>query len=580
MAEITNYVKRLIIFTYDRFASLFAIFLAFALRYNNFSADGAKFIWMSFDNFIIISFSVKILCLHLFKVSRGMWRFSSLPDLKQIILMATSSILITSMANFFFNRLASIPRSVVLFDWVLTIFLLGGARLLYRIWREKTINRKNRKAILIGAGNAAEKLLREYQKGSFDFEIIGIFDDDKSKVRRTMQGIAVVGTTADIKKYIEHNEIEKIIIAIPSANSQFIRNILNVVGDRPIEVKTLPSTTDIIDGKVTISQLRAVNIEDLLGRDPIILDSTSVKNITTGKRILVTGAGGSIGSELVRQLARFEPAEIFLLDTSEYFLFHLENELKENFPKLKFKIFVADIKDITRLDHIFQDHKPELVYHAAAYKHVPMMETNSAEAIKTNVGGTKNVLELAMNYRVQKFVLISTDKAVNPTSVMGATKKVAELICRYYGQTQENTDIVTVRFGNVLGSNGSVVPIFMEQIKKGGPITITDKEMTRYFMSIPEASQLVLQSSAISKNGQIMVLDMGEPVKIYDLARQVIRLSGLEVGKDIEIVEIGMRPGEKLYEELFYAWEELETTAHQKLSLPLHLMSASSFLLN
>jgi FlaA1/EpsC-like NDP-sugar epimerase len=363
------------------------------------------------------------------------------------------------------------------------------------------------------------------------------------------------------------HKIVKIIVAIPSLKSHQIRTLVDNVSDPNIELVTLPSFKDIVEGRLSITELRPLDVNDLLGREPIVLNQKLLAPDINNKRILVTGAGGSIGSELVFQIANFAPQLLVLFDSSEFFLYELDRKLKSSFPSLSYILVIGDVRDKGCLANVFRSHHPEICYHAAAYKHVPLMEANPHESVKTNIYGTKNVLEIGLAFNIEKFVLISTDKAVRPTSIMGATKKIAEMLCQKFAELNSKSTIVIVRFGNVLASNGSVVPLFLEQIKSGGPVTITHREMTRYFMSIPEASQLVLQAGAIGKNGHIMVLEMGEPVKIADLAKQLIQLSGFEPGTDIKIEEIGMRPGEKLYEELFYDAEKIEPTSVEKIRI-------------
>ena len=566
MSTVSLQWKKFIIFLYDRLAIVLSIFLAFGLRHNRLDWQFYQDLWSQFTLFIFLTIATKMILIQVMRISKGMWRFSSIIDLRMIITMSTISMVLIGFLTFAMGIMQGIPRSVIIIDWLATIFLLGGARFCYRLYKERNTDRQGKTAILIGAGDAAEKLIRDYYRDpSFDIKIIGLLDDDFNKIGRTIYGFRVLGPISQLEQFIDRYGVEKVIIAIPTANSSTIRKIVSMVPDKKIEVKTLPKMSDIIEGKVTFSQLRSIKIDDLLGRDPVTLKTNMLDKTLNHKTILVTGAGGSIGSELVRQITRFRPEHLILLDIGELCLFNIENELKEKFPNLHCSFLIADVRDEAQISQIILQYTPDIIYHAAAYKHVPLMEKNPLEAIKTNILGTHNVIKAALRGQVKKFILISTDKAVNPTSVMGASKKIAELLCHYYSQTQKQTSIVLVRFGNVLGSNGSVVPRFIEQIKKGGPLTITSKKMTRYFMSIPEASQLVLQSSSIGSNGQILVLDMGEAVRIYDLALQMIKLSGLQVNKDIEIKEIGLRPGEKLFEELFYTWEELSETGHPKI---------------
>ncbi|MDH4467713.1 MAG: nucleoside-diphosphate sugar epimerase/dehydratase [Bacteriovoracaceae bacterium] len=540
--------------------------LALLIRFNDFNIQTSLLIFSQFKLLFIASAFFKILSFSIFKVSRGLWKFASIPDLRAIVKGAVLAEILIVCFMFFSNRMDNIPRSVFLIDLMLTVYLMGGGRLAYRFFkREKRHNKIGKSTLVVGAGSAAEKLLREYENTDYDFHIIGLLDDSVGKIGRTLLGHKVLGNLDQIGEQIKAHHIEKIIIAIPSLSSIQIRKIVKDVNNPKIELVTIPSFKDIVSGKISLSQLRPLDVNDLLGREPVRLNLDLLNPTLKKKTVLVTGAGGSIGSELVFQLANIDQITLVLFDSSEFFLYELERKLKSHFPLVKYVLEIGDVRDKIRLEKLFQDYRPQICYHAAAYKHVPLMESNPHESVKVNIFGTKCLLQVATDHKIEKFVLISTDKAVRPTSVMGATKKVAEMLCQKFAEKCLESTIVIVRFGNVLASNGSVVPLFLDQIKAGGPVTITHKEMTRYFMSIPEASQLVLQASTIGKNGNIMVLDMGEPVKILDLAKQLIQLNGLVPDVDIQIKETGMRPGEKLYEELFYDTEKIIETSQEKI---------------
>lgn len=566
--------RKLVVYFYDILASLAAMIVALMLRINEFSEFGMFVIFNDYALLLAISVIIKMICFSLFNVTKGMWRFTSTPDLKAILKASLAAEAIIVITMFLIVRGDYIPRTAFILDAMLTIYFIAGARILYRFFKERTgfsllssINGKQKKAIIIGAGNIAERLLRDFNRSQYDFHVVGLLDDEGNKHGRTILGYKILGPIDSIAEVNKKFHVEKVIIAISSLSSAQVRKIVSLINDPEVEIVTLPSLKDMVDGKITLSEMRKIDVNDLLGRDPVKLEVNVLAPMIQGKVVMVTGAGGSIGSELVRQIAKLGPSLIVLFDNNEFFLYGLEQELREKFSYLKFHLAVGDVRDINRLNQVMQEHKPEACYHAAAYKHVPMMEVNPHEAIKVNIFGTRNVLEACKNNGVKKFVLISTDKAVRPSSVMGATKKVAEMICQAYSKINDDLKVVVVRFGNVLGSHGSVVPLFMDQIKRGGPVTVTHKDMTRYFMSIPEAAQLVLNAGAIGTSGSIMILEMGEPVKIMDLARQLIQLSGLKPDVDILIKEVGLRSGEKLFEELFYDSEKMIDTEFSKIKV-------------
>lgn len=569
------YIWKALVYLYDVIACTAAIVLAMLLRINDFSEFGFFIVYNDYSLLVVISVLVKMVLFYTLDVSKGMWRFTSTPDLKAILKASLLSEILIVTIMFLIVRGEYIPRSAFVLDAMLTIYFIAGARILYRFIKEKTGdssyaiigNGVGKKALIIGAGNVAERLLRDFSRTKYDFNVIGLLDDEPNKQGRTILGYKILGPIDLIEKINKKFAVEKVIIAIPSLSSAQVRKIVTLINDPAVEIVTLPSLKDLIDGKLALSEMRKIDVNDLLGRDPVQLEVSLLAPMIQGKTIIVTGAGGSIGSELVRQIAKLGPSQLVLFDNNEFFLYELEQELKNKFVHLKFHLVVGDVRDVSRLNAVMQEFKPEACYHAAAYKHVPMMESNPHEAIKVNIYGTRNVLEACKKNNVKKFTLISSDKAVRPTSVMGATKKVAEMMCQAYAQLHSDFKVVVVRFGNVLASHGSVVPLFMDQIKRGGPVTVTHKDMTRYFMSIPEAAQLVLNAGAIGESGSIMVLEMGEPVKIMDLARQLIQLSGLRPDIDIAIKEVGLRPGEKLFEELFYDSEKMIDTQFSKIKV-------------
>ncbi len=506
------------------------------------------------------------------------WRYVSLEDIKAFLKAALISSVILIAVRFLLSlttfNLWQVPVSVILIDTLLAFGGLLGLRVLRRFAYELGEKRqytgakrriKQKATLFVGAGRIGSIAVRDVLgRADTEFEVRGFVDDDRRKKGGSVNGVKVLGTTADLARLVDELNIEQIVIAIDQAQGKEIRRILDICREIPVKARIVPSLHEIVHGRVQVSRIRDVEIEDLLGREPVQLDDKNLHEFLTDKIVMVTGAGGSIGSELVRQVAEFNPKLILLVERAEYMLFQIERELTKDFPETRFLPLLADTGDAPRMREIFADYAPQVVFHAAAHKHVPLMEVNPTEAIKNNVFATKIIGELAGEFGVKDFVLISTDKAVNPTSVMGASKRIAEIVLQSLNQKYK-TNFMAVRFGNVLGSAGSVVPIFREQIRKSEPITVTHKEMTRYFMTIPEASQLVLQAGALGKGGEIFILDMGEPVKIMDLAEDMIRLSGLEPYEDIDIIFTGIRNGEKLFEELEITGENLLKTEHPKI---------------
>jgi FlaA1/EpsC-like NDP-sugar epimerase len=510
-----------------------------------------------------------------------MWRYTSIADLINIIKATFVSSPTIVLIILFFYHFIGFSRGVFIIDAFLTILFISGVRLSIRLFLQEASTPNNpsrfyffkkmkeglKRVLIIGAGDAGEMLLREMkQNPKMAFDPIGFLDDDPDKKGRRIHNVPVLGKIEEVEKIVQKKNVQEIIIAIPSITGKGMRGIVDQCKRAGISCKTVPAVSDILNEKVHVSQIREIRIEDLLGREHIELNRKEIEEYLSNKKVLVTGAGGSIGSELCRQILKIHPRQLILYERVENELFHLEMKLLETFPGAPYVSILGDIFDRKRLEDVMRDYRPEVVFHAAAYKHVPMMEAHPLEAIKNNILGTQNVAEVSAQWGVEKFVMISTDKAVNPVNVMGATKRLAELICQGMNQSQM-TKYVVVRFGNVLNSAGSVIPIFKEQIAKGGPLTVTHFEATRYFMSIPEASQLVMQAGAMGKGGEIFVLDMGKPIRITDLAMDMVRLMGLKIGEDIDIVYSGLRPGEKIHEELVTDEEEVEPTGNEKIMM-------------
>jgi FlaA1/EpsC-like NDP-sugar epimerase len=503
-----------------------------------------------------------------FGLYRGIWRFASLPDLKRIVLAVWLAALVVPLVLVLFRVSAVVPRSVLILDPLLLVIFMGGSRLAYRAWKEhrlaSVLHPDSKPVLVAGAGSAADFLLRELARNPAGFHVVGLLDDSRDKQGRLVQGISVLGALDDTAAVAKKMGVDDIVLALPSAAHEVRRQITQACADAGLNVMTIPSLEDLVAGRVSVSSLRRVELDDLLGRDPVQLDDSGLHQLLTGQVVMVTGAGGSIGSELCRQIARYAPAKLVLFEQSELALYAMEQELPQRYPNMLIVPVIGDAKNAAWVNQVMAAQRPGVVFHAAAYKHVPLMENaNAWEAVRNNVLGTQVVAAAAQAHGVGKFVMISTDKAVNPTNVMGATKRLAEMACQAMQQTS-GTRFVSVRFGNVLGSSGSVIPKFQKQIEAGGPVTVTHPEITRYFMSIPEAAQLVLQAGLMGEGGEIFVLDMGEPVKIAELAKLMIRLSGADEDR-IRIDYTGLRPGEKLYEELLADDESTLPTPHPKL---------------
>ena len=504
-----------------------------------------------------------------FGIYRRLWRYASVDELLVIFLAVCAGVFGSYLYSVYAGLL--LPRSVYTIFLFLLLFLLGGARLFLRVLAEYLRRLGNARGhapvLILGAGDAGVLVAREYKKhrADLDVRVLGFIDDDPAKQGQVIQGLPVLGTRAKLREIVSRSNVKEIIIAMPSVSYNKLREIIELCEGFPLKLKTVPGIYEILEGKVSLQHLKEIEIEDLLRRPSVNSDMQEISGYLSGRAVMVTGAGGSIGSELCRQLALLGLQKIILLDQSENDLFKIERELNKDYPRLKLYPLVRDIQDRSSLKRVFTSLRPRVVFHAAAYKHVPLMESNPEEAVKNNVLGSKNLLDLAAQFGAERFVVISTDKAVKPSNVMGATKRTVEIYMQHLAQQNKKCAFCAVRFGNVLGSRGSVVPIFKEQIAAGGPVTVTHPEMTRYFMTIPEAVQLVIQAGAFGNKGEIFVLDMGEPVKVVDLARDMIVLSGLQPDKDIEIVFTGIRPGEKLTEELFNDKENFALTKHQRI---------------
>jgi FlaA1/EpsC-like NDP-sugar epimerase len=566
-------IVRIVQNSLDMFILASAFIIAYLLRFD-FSLTPYQ-IRIAIIQMIVIA-PIQFWALRICQVHKFIWRYVSLREMNSIVLalgLATIPALILRLflAEIFYY--AVIPLSIIIVDFILAVIGILGIRLvrreifdsLHRVETSRNANSAKKAVLLVGAGRAGVMTLTEIKaRGDIDIEVRGFMDDDKQKVGAIINGVEVLGTVDQIPEFVIANEIDYIIISIAQASREEFQRILEICRSIPIRVRTIPGLYELLQNKVSVSRIRDIEIEDLLGRFPVQLDQRSIEKFLKNKVVMVTGAGGSIGSELVRQLVHCKPDQLVLVERCEFSLFQIEREILEGFPEINITPVIADVCDSGRMENVFKRFSPQVVFHSAAHKHVPMMELNASEAIKNNILGTHIVGDLAGKFRVEAFVFISTDKAVNPTSVMGATKRVSELVVQDLNGRYQ-TRFVAVRFGNVIGSNGSVIPTFREQIRKGGPITVTHRDMERYFMTIPEASQLVLQAGAICVGGEIFVLDMGKPIKILDLARETIRLSGLRPGVDIEIVFTGVRPGEKLYEELQSKTEKLLKTTHPKI---------------
>lgn len=530
--------------------------------------------WLVFKRTLPFMILFKLFCFFIFNLYRGMWRFTSLEDLYNVFKAASLASICIVLAILYISRFQGYSRSVFVIDWILTLLFVSGGRIAVRViltnnlpafWSFKRKKSGTKNLLIIGAGSTGARVLREILDNP-DLKLypMGFLDDDLSKQGKTIHGVPVLGSVDKMEQL--DDEFEEILIAIPSLKGDQVRRIVSACERTGKRYRTVPGMGELIDGKVSIKKMRDVRFEDLLGREEVQLDVEAIYRSLHNRRILVTGAGGSIGSELVRQICRFHPKHLALLEFNEFNLFQIEMECTQRFVSVPVKSYLCDIRDKISVGKVFADFKPDIVFHAAAYKHVPLQELNPRETVYNNVVGTRNLAEAARQSGVERFVFVSTDKAVRPTNVMGASKRVAEMYLECMnGDT--NTLFMAVRFGNVLGSSGSVIPIFQQQITQGHPVTVTHPDVMRYFMSIPEAAQLILQAEAMGSGREIFILDMGKPMKILDVARDLIRLHGLEPDRDVPIRFIGLRPGEKLYEELITEGEGIVRTAHEKILL-------------
>lgn len=547
-----------------------ALYLSYFFR---FDFNVANINFEQIGNLLFWILPLKVVLFFSIGLYRGMWRYTSVRDFWLLAQACVLSTMIVMMTILMINRFAGYPRSVFIADGVITFVLAGGARMAIRSFFAVLSNQvtdmnpslmtKLTRVLIIGAGDAGEKILREtIDNYKLNYEVVGFIDDDPQKQGRTIHGVRVLGMVERLPKILKQETVHQILIAVPSANGDQIRRIVDTCQKCNVSYKILPGIGDLIDGRVSVKLLRDISYEDLLGRSPVQLNVRDIRNYLDDKTILITGCGGSIGSELCRQVVKYQPHRLILLDSSESNLFNIQMEiLNEHFFRYC-EAILGHVQDETLMNDIFEKHKPQVVFHAAAYKHVPMMEKNPWQAVVNNIMGSRVAMEMAIKHHAERFVLVSTDKAVRPTNVMGASKRVTELIMQC--QQGNGTRFMAVRFGNVIGSSGSVIPLFRRQIEQGGPVTVTHPEINRFFMTIPEASQMILQAGTMGEGGEIFILRMGTPIRIADMARDLIRLSGKEPDVDIKIVFTGLREGEKLYEELITVGEDILPTSHKK----------------
>ncbi len=556
-------VRRFFLFLTDTFLLNACVYLSLIMRFDvGIVSIEPQYINNYVDNMLFYTI-ISLLIFWVFRLYHSLWQYASIAEVYRI----AEACIIVEVVHFLSNKIMGnmLPRSCYFNAAIYLIIAICASRFMYRMIRTVLNKYRNIKTsnnvMIIGAGEATNVIMREIQNSSYlaNSNIACIIDDDRRKVGKYIRGVKVIGTRDKIKEAAKLYDIDEIIFAIPSASNEVKRDILNICKETDCTLKILPGVYQMVDGEINVNSIRNVDVLDLLGRDPIEVDIESIMGYVKDKVIMVTGGGGSIGSELCRQLVSHKPKLLIIFDIYENNAYDIQQELKINYPDANVVTLIGSIRNVSRLESVFAQYKPDIVYHAAAHKHVPLMEVSPDEAVKNNVVGTWNVARMADKYGVKKFVMISTDKAVNPTNVMGATKRICEMIVQTYNEISK-TDFVAVRFGNVLGSNGSVIPLFKRQIEAGGPVTVTDPNIIRYFMTIPEAVSLVLQAGAYAKGGEIFILDMGEPVKIDDLAKNLIRLSGYTLGVNMEIKYTGLRPGEKLYEELLMKEEGLQET--------------------
>ena len=560
--------RRLLLVLYDVFAVIISVYLSLLLQFDgyipSFYKDELQKLWL-------MSILICLFFNGIFHIYSSMLRFASIYELKKIIYAVISTVVFEIISLTAINL--EMPWAWYISYGLVLMAILGGSRFAYRIYKDnKKINvnkvsKQENNVMIVGAGDAGDKVLREIIKSANIHKRVKCFiDDDLAKQDHSIHGVPIVGTRKDIVRMCKKYDIDEIFVAMPSADPKEIADILNICKETHCKLKKLPGIYQLVNGDVTVSKLKQVEVQDLLGRDSIEVNLDDIMGYTKGKVIMVTGGGGSIGSELCRQIAANFPKQLIIVDIYENNAYDIQLELKRRYPDLNLETMIASVRDEGKVKDLFARFRPDIIYHAAAHKHVPLMEDSPNEAVKNNVFGTLNVARAADEYGAEKFILISTDKAVNPTNIMGATKRICEMIVQTINK-HSHTDFVAVRFGNVLGSNGSVIPLFKKQIEQGGPVTVTHPEITRFFMTIPEAVSLVLQAGAFAKGGEIFILDMGKPVKIVDLAYNLIKLSGYEPGEDIKIIFTGLRPGEKLYEEILMDEEGLQTTKNKMIHI-------------
>lgn len=567
-----KFYRRLVLIIYDIISIVAASYLAVLIRYEFHISNVPEHFLTPINDFLAINVIVTIIIFAAFRLYDSLWAFAGEMELQNLVVSCVISCIINAIGLQFFKiEKQPVPQSYYFLYTFLLISFIFVSRFSYRFIRTQKHKREKSNdtssVMVIGAGEAANVIIKEIVNSLYlTMQVKCIIDDDPNKWGRYIQGVRVVGGRDKIKECADLFEIDQIILAIPSAPRKEISKILEICKETNCELKTLPGVYQLVNGDVNVSRLHNVDIEDLLGRDPVTVDIDSILGYVKGKVVCVTGGGGSIGSELCRQIAGHDPKQLIIVDIYENNAYDIQQELKNKYPELDLQVLIASVRNTNRINWIFEHYRPQIVYHAAAHKHVPLMEDSPNEAIKNNVFGTFKTAMAAAQNGAEKFVMISTDKAVNPTNIMGASKRICEMIIQTFNRHYD-TEFVAVRFGNVLGSNGSVIPLFKKQIAAGGPVTVTDPNIIRYFMTIPEAVSLVLQAGAYAKGGEIFVLDMGEPVRILDLAENLIKLSGFKVGEDIKIEFTGLRPGEKLYEEMLMDEEGLQDTANKMIHI-------------
>jgi len=555
--------RRPLIVGFNTALILLANYLAFLLRFDGAIPDQDRVLFVQMLPCVVV---IRLLTFIPFRLYEGLWRYTGIWDLRNIIAGVISSTIVLYLVVYWGFGFTHYPRSVFIIDTLLLIFLMGGFRLGQRFYRGRGYLKQGKRVLIYGAGDAGEMIVREMKNnGSYDYEPVGFVDDDPRKIGQRIHGVLVMGSHKELPKIVAQEKPHEVLVAIPTDPVQSARRVVEALEPFKIPIKTLPLLRDVLNDKVTVSQIRDLSVEDLLQREQVKLGLEPVRRLVEGKRILVTGAGGSIGSELCRQVATLHPSALVLYERHENGLYSVANNLAGLDGLIPIHSVVGDVTDVNRVERVMAEYRPQIIFHAAANKHVPMVELNPGEAVKNNIIGTRVMAEAADRHKTERFILISTDKAVNPTSVMGVTKRVAEFIVQDLA-LKSTTRFAGVRFGNVLGSNGSVVPLFLEQIKSGGPVKVTHPDMMRYLMLIPEAVQLVLHAAALSKGGEIFVLEMGKQIKVLDLARNMIRLCGFLPEKEIPITFTGVRPGEKLYEELIEADESTEPSGVENIS--------------